>query len=218
VPPLRERREDIPFIADFLLKKFNQERKTKTVFSAEAREALAGYSFPGNVRELEAIVYEAAYAALRTKQETIRLSHLPDERVAGSAIPKTAMPSANLKFDANGFYSKYLPKEFQGRYFICGQSAEAGNPVNGTNPHGPFHEQLLIAVEPAVGIPLRQAVRAVAQAFERNLMLALFRRTRGNQAEAIKLARIHKSAFIEKKKKHEIHRKGNPFEEGPREA
>jgi hypothetical protein len=46
----------------------------------------------------------------------------------------------------------------------------------------------------------------------------LFRRTRGNQAEAIKLARIHKSAFIEKKKKHGLYGKGNPFEEGSPET
>lgn len=215
VPPLRERREDIPLIADFLLKKFNQERKTKIGFSAEAREALAGYPYPGNVRELEALVCEAAYAALRTKQETIRLSHLPNELVAGSALPKT---ETTLKFSANGFYSKYLPKEFQDRHFICGQSAEMGNAVNGANPREPLHEQLLVSIEPAVGIPLRQAVRAVAHAFERNFMLALFRRTRGNQAEAVKLARIHKSAFIEKKKKHELPRKGNPFEDDAPEA
>jgi transcriptional regulator with GAF, ATPase, and Fis domain len=215
VPPLRERREDIPLIADFLLEKFNHERKSKIHFSAEVRKALAGYPYPGNVRELEAFICEAAYAALRTKQETIRLSHLPNELVAGSASLKT---ETTLKFSTNGFYSKYLPKEFQDRHFICGQSAEANNAVNGANPHEPLHEQLLVSVEPAVGIPLRQAVRAVAQAFERNLMLALFRRTRGNQAEAIKLARIHKSAFIEKKKKHGFQRKGNPFEEGAREA
>jgi transcriptional regulator with GAF, ATPase, and Fis domain len=210
VPPLRERREDILFIADFLLKKFNQERKAQISFSAEVRQALPSYPYPGNVRELQALVCEAAYAALRTKQEAIRLSHLPNELAAGSAMPKTEMPSANPKFDANGFYSKYLPKEFQDRHFICGHSSEADNKVNGPN----LHEQLLISIEPAVGIPLRQAVRAVAHAFERNFMLALFRRTRGNQAEAIKLARIHKSAFIEKKKKHGLHRKGNPFEDG----
>ncbi len=215
VPPLRERREDIPLIADFLLKKFNHERKTKIGFSAEAREALASYPYPGNVRELEALVCEAAYAALRTKQETIRLPHLPNGLVAGSALPKT---ETTLKFSVNGFYSKYLPKEFQDRHFISGQSAEMDNAVNGANPREPLHEQLLISIEPAVGIPLRQAVRAVAHAFERNFMLALFRRTRGNQAEAVKLARIHKSAFIEKKKKHGLHRKGNPFEDGSPET
>lgn len=213
VPPLAERREDIPRIADFLLKKFNHERKAKIVFSAGAREALTCYSYPGNVRELEAFVYEAAYAALRTKQETVRLSHLPNELTAGSALPRTAISTASLQHNTNGFYSKYLPKEFQDRHFICGHPSAADNAVNNANSEQPLHEQLLVSIEPAVGIPLRQAVRAVAHAFERNLMLALFRRTRGNQTEAIKLARIHKSAFIEKKKKHGLQRKGNPFEE-----
>ncbi|MGH7451918.1 MAG: sigma 54-interacting transcriptional regulator, partial [bacterium] len=218
VPPLSERREDISDIADFLLKKFNQERKAKIRFSAEAREHLMSYSYPGNVRELEAFVYEAAYAALRAKQENIRLSHLPNELLAGSGMPKAEPAPAALKLSANGFYSKFLPKEFQDHLFICGHPSEADNAVNASNSDHQLHEQLLISIEPAVGIPLRQAVRAVAHAFERNLMLALFRRTHGNQAEAIKLARIHKSAFIEKKKKHGLHRKGNPFEEGARES
>ncbi len=218
VPPLRERKEDIPHIADSLLKKFNQECKAKIRFSAEVREKLMGHSYPGNVRELEAFVYEAAYSALRTKQETIRLAHLPNELMAGSAIPKIETSPATLKLGVNGFYSKYLPKEFQDCHFIRGHPSEAGNAADASISNHQLHEQLLIAIEPAVGIPLRQAVRAVAHAFERNLMLALFRRTQGNQAEAIKLARIHKSAFIEKKKKHGLHRKGNPFEEGAREV
>ncbi|MCG3118620.1 MAG: Anaerobic nitric oxide reductase transcription regulator NorR [bacterium] len=218
VPPLRERREDIPPIADFLLKKFNHERKAKLGFSAEARAALTSYPYPGNVRELEAFVYEAAYAALRTRQETIRLSHLPNELATGSPPPQTASPAANLQIDTNGFYSKYLPKEFQKHHFISGLSAGTDNAGQASNSDHQLHEQLLIAIEPAVGIPLRQAIRAVAHAFERNFMLALFRRTRGNQTAAIKLARLHKSAFIEKKKKHGIHRQGNPFEKGSSET
>jgi Nif-specific regulatory protein len=61
IPPLRERREDIPILADFFLKKFNREIKKQIEgFTAEAMEVLLSFSWPGNVRELENAVERAA--------------------------------------------------------------------------------------------------------------------------------------------------------------
>jgi len=61
IPPLRERREDIPVLADFFLKKFNREIKKQIQgFTPEALEVLLSYSWPGNVRELQNAVERAA--------------------------------------------------------------------------------------------------------------------------------------------------------------
>jgi DNA-binding NtrC family response regulator len=59
LPPLRERKEDVPLLCEYLIKKFNKSlnKKIKGV-SGEAVEHLKGYSWPGNVRELESILYE----------------------------------------------------------------------------------------------------------------------------------------------------------------
>jgi two-component system response regulator AtoC len=65
LPPLRERREDIPFLADFLLDKLclrmgsARPGRTRRVLSPAAREKLLAYDFPGNVRELENILERA---------------------------------------------------------------------------------------------------------------------------------------------------------------
>jgi Nif-specific regulatory protein len=60
VPPLRDRSEDIPVLADYFLKRSCKDvKKNISGFSGEAMEALLTYRWPGNVRELENIVERA---------------------------------------------------------------------------------------------------------------------------------------------------------------
>ncbi|HUK99614.1 MAG TPA: sigma-54 dependent transcriptional regulator [Nitrospirota bacterium] len=60
IPPLRDRREDIPPLCSYFLEKhLPSSRKKITGFTKEAREVLMHYSYPGNVRELENIVERA---------------------------------------------------------------------------------------------------------------------------------------------------------------
>jgi len=60
VPPLRERREDLPALMDHFLKLFAAKNsKTLRGFSREARDALLRYDYPGNVRELENLIERA---------------------------------------------------------------------------------------------------------------------------------------------------------------
>jgi two-component system response regulator PilR (NtrC family) len=62
VPPLRERREDLPQLADAILARLaTAQHRAKPVLHADAVDALARYNFPGNVRELENIL-ERAFA------------------------------------------------------------------------------------------------------------------------------------------------------------
>lgn len=64
IPPLRERKDDIPILVNAFLKKYN-ERFDKEVWmvSAGAEEALMNYDYPGNVRELENIIMAAVSMA-----------------------------------------------------------------------------------------------------------------------------------------------------------
>jgi transcriptional regulator with GAF, ATPase, and Fis domain len=60
LPPLRERREDIPRLADYFLDRFARELAVeKPILSEPALEALRGYGWPGNVRELEHCLHRA---------------------------------------------------------------------------------------------------------------------------------------------------------------
>jgi len=75
VPPLRERKDDIPLLASYFLQKFSQERKKEVIsFSPEVMETLLAHSWPGNVRELENVIEHAVIIA---KQEKILNKDLP---------------------------------------------------------------------------------------------------------------------------------------------
>jgi DNA-binding NtrC family response regulator len=75
IPPLRDRKEDVPVLVDFFIKKYSEENKKMiSGISAETRDLLMRYAYPGNVRELENIVERAVVLA---KQETITSADLP---------------------------------------------------------------------------------------------------------------------------------------------
>jgi transcriptional regulator with PAS, ATPase and Fis domain len=57
---LRDRREDIAVLANYILHEFNQRYGRQLRFSAAALETLEAYDFPGNIRELQNIVYRLA--------------------------------------------------------------------------------------------------------------------------------------------------------------
>ena len=93
IPPLRERKEDIPELMDFFIKKYGEENKKHiTGISAEARDLLMRYGYPGNVRELENIIERAV---VLSKKGVITAADLP-LHVHTTAIDKK-QPSQHLK-------------------------------------------------------------------------------------------------------------------------
>ncbi len=76
IPPLRERRDDIPPLSGYFLDKFSKEfKKTVEYISDEVISIFMSYDFPGNVRELEHIIERAVILA---DGNTIKLKHLPE--------------------------------------------------------------------------------------------------------------------------------------------
>ena len=71
VPPLRERRDDIPLLATHFLQRFSRGIERK--LTAEAQKMLVAYDWPGNVRELRNLIERAAILAGR--DERIRPEH-----------------------------------------------------------------------------------------------------------------------------------------------
>jgi len=77
IPPLRERREDIPILINHFLKKYKSDITKKiTTVSSYALEALVRYTWPGNVRQLENEIYRAMVS---TRTDTVQIENLSPE-------------------------------------------------------------------------------------------------------------------------------------------
>ena len=96
LPPLRQRREDIPLLVDHFLKKYSEENeRPRRHVTTEALRPLVTYSWPGNVRELENVVERAVVLSSGTD---ITVDLLPDH-IAGRGTPVPVMdsdPTASL--------------------------------------------------------------------------------------------------------------------------
>jgi transcriptional regulator with PAS, ATPase and Fis domain len=101
IPPLRERKEDIPLLIEKFMQVYNRGRKRGlTGFSADAMAALKNYAWPGNVRELENLVQRLTIlhadglvrgADLPEKyREGLNLEDLAEEQVAEAVTTSEA--------------------------------------------------------------------------------------------------------------------------------
>jgi transcriptional regulator with PAS, ATPase and Fis domain len=73
IPPLRERRDDIPPLVEYFLKHYKPEKELKV--SPSALKAMVNYSWPGNVRELKNVIQRVSLF----EEEEVQLTDLPPE-------------------------------------------------------------------------------------------------------------------------------------------
>lgn len=106
IPPLRERRTDIPVLIDYFIKKHTRHSSTKiTGLDPQAKKFLLDYSYPGNVRQLESALERAVLLA---EGDTITLEDLPPEMQraetpagggAGSTEELFKLPPGGINFE-----------------------------------------------------------------------------------------------------------------------
>ena len=109
LPPLRERKEDIPLLAEFFLGKFNEEnQKQVSGLTEEANNFMLEYEWPGNIRELENAVERAVILAKGERIEAADLSqqslYLPYKAPAGKTmreIEKSHILNVLIEADGN---------------------------------------------------------------------------------------------------------------------
>ncbi len=97
LPPLRERREDIPLLMQKFLDEFNRENnKSIEGFTSDCQQALISYDWPGNIRELRNVIERMVVLA---RQERLTVRDLPAHMRKGAdePAPVAVMPNMSLE-------------------------------------------------------------------------------------------------------------------------
>jgi len=107
MPPLRERKEDIPLLIKAFIERFNTElKKNVSGVSEEAMKILLNYSWPGNVRELENIIQRAITLS---REETILPEDLPNSLIQ-RAEEKIFEKAIEEKFSLDRLEKEYIKR------------------------------------------------------------------------------------------------------------
>lgn len=92
IPPLRERREDIPLLAHYFLQRYNEEMGRRIRgFSGETMALLEGYDYPGNIRELENIIQRCVTFEM---SDWVQSASLPPRMVGAVREPTSGVMAA----------------------------------------------------------------------------------------------------------------------------
>ena len=179
LPPLRERREDIPLLVSHFITKFNDRlRKEITHIEPAAVDRLVSYNWPGNIRELENVIERTM---LFCEGSVIRLGNLPSElhgTAAGSAPTLVAVD----KPEPSGPVSS--------------STAER---ITQSSPSQPSLPAVPGVGGEAVG-SLKEAVRAETERVERELIQRALDETGGNVTQAARRLKISRKSLQTKMK------------------
>jgi DNA-binding NtrC family response regulator len=122
IPPLRERKEDIPLLVENFIEKFSRDnRRSVQGFDREAMEALVAFDWPGNIRELENLVERMV---ILKGNGTITLEDLP-VKYRGNSCNKPRVESVPLPID--GICLSSAVEEFENRLIIQALEKTGGN-------------------------------------------------------------------------------------------
>jgi two-component system response regulator AtoC len=179
VPPLRERREDIPLLAEHFLKKYSvQYNKPFAELSPDVVELFAEHDWPGNIRELENLIKRAVVLGANG---TIRRE-----------LSQAMAHSANRSAQALGGSQRHEP----------GPSTTTSVPQSGNGGHPPHRRptpaELAVAAAEAGNYSLKDVSREAARQAERELIARMLQQTRWNRKETAEILGISYKALLYK--------------------
>jgi len=179
VPPLRERLDDVPLLADHFLARFrHQAGRRITGFSADAMAVMQRYHWPGNVRELRNAVERAIVLGDR---DQIQAADLPPQLLG------TALPSARTR------NSPPTPP-------LGSAISQAPTPA----PLPVIEPMVVVPVAATHGTGPRPPVARSLRDLEKEGILAALAATNGNKAQAAAILEIDRSTLYKKLKDYGI--------------
>ena len=186
LPPLRERREEIPMLTDHFLKKYSvQYNKPVTSVSPTVARYFMDYDWPGNIRQLENMIKrmvvlggEAPILA-ELQQPSALLAFRPPSTSNGALRPVTPAPAATA---APPSIQPVPPAPPLGSVPIFASAGSDHAPAGASNG----------------AVSLKDIARAAAREAERGLILQMLTRTRWNRKEAAEILGISYKALLYK--------------------
>jgi two-component system response regulator AtoC len=179
LPPLRERREEIPILAEYFLKKYSvQYNKPHSEITPDTMRLFMDYEWPGNIRELENLIKRAVVLGTEsTIRKEISQSLAKLQALAAShPSPVIAHPSAIRA------HQPRTPVEV----------------VPPAPPARPTPAALAIAAAEAGNYSLKDISREAARQAERELILKMLQQTRWNRKETAEILGISYKALLYK--------------------
>jgi len=193
VPPLRERLDDVPLLAEHFLARFRgQAARRVHGFSPDALAAMTRYAWPGNVRELRNAIERAIVLGDR---ELIMPQDLPPQVLAAAAPPRTRTSSPTPP----------LGSSISTPLAAVAVPPPQPAPVSRTiPPAAPLAAPLgPPAVDAAPARPAPPPARSLRE-LEREGILAALAATNGNKAQAAAILEIDRSTLYKKLKDYDI--------------
>jgi two-component system NtrC family response regulator len=136
LPPLRNRKTDIPLLVDTFVERFAGKKDTSPVVTEEVMEQFMGYSWPGNIRELENVIERAV---ILSGGDVIRVAHIPHEITDRPDLDVPGMDFADMTLRR--------AREKVEEMYLCEVLKRFGGNVSRSSEHagigrGTFHEKL----------------------------------------------------------------------------
>jgi two-component system NtrC family response regulator len=206
LPPLRERREDIPALLRHFLDLQTKRRNSRVgAIGDEAMDALCRYAWPGNVRELENAIERMTL--LHSGNGVLTVTDLPAKILREARRDLVALTAVDLDPSASSSDARLEPSASSPRMRLADDGPIAPavpSPielVDSVPIELSPHPRVLAAPEdfllPEEGLDLRRSV----EAFENNLIDQALARTGGNKNQASMLLGLNRTTLVEKLRK-----------------
>jgi two-component system response regulator AtoC len=226
LPPLRDRREEVPVLTEYFLKKYSvQYNKPFTEVSAETMQMFHDYDWPGNVRELENLIKRAVVlgteAPIRKEmQHGLAMAAQRQSAIAGhqSSVASHQSPVGRHQSSVGGYppsaggypssaggYPSSIGHQPAGGHPLTGGYSPAGHPAshgvekaNGAGQAPSSPTAIAEAAAKAGNYSLKDISRTAAREAERELILRMLQKTRWNRKETAEILGISYKALLYK--------------------
>jgi len=201
VAPLRERRDEVPVLADHFAKIFAAEKNTTLVLDAKFLRIMKAYDWPGNVRELSNMMH--------------RLTVLhPGQRLSVQDVSPTMLPvgMSELACDVGDLeQSSLLDMMFDNTLPVTQSadiqragSAASGSQENQAEEDGEFESIIMRAQGFDDFRQQGQSLKGILSDVEQDIIQRALNETDGNVSRCAKLLRMQRTTLIERIKKYDL--------------